>query len=579
MVRPVRCSETFSGRVHPTTALNEREKILVVEGDEASRQILAEQLRAAGYDVQAEAPGAAAIDEALTGGVDLLLLDANLSEVDCCDILTRLKGSAATQDVRVILLAAGDAAERARGFDLGADDVFPRTGEPVELLARVRAQLRVRREHLELRHQMQVAEQGQQMAQTAFRALAVTEKMTRDAFSLDRALKIGAGTIFVVALLMAATYFLFFRRASQESASAYAAIAQLQRGISKQEDLLERSSKAREQFERSAAASIEEQRRQLEQQSADLQAQMATASKGELGTLRSQLDDTSTRLRRLETQGKVAQGIIRTYAPSVCLIHVVVAFRERASGRRLRYVGLNPQGEPIQDSAGNPLFDLEGRGPEVRANFFGTGFLVTADGRILTNRHVVEPWWKDDELNAITQMGLEAVIAEISAYFPGSARAHRVEIQKISPEVDLAVVQGSLDGLKRPALPIDPRNEAAVTGQPVVLLGYPTGLDAILARAGEDTVRSIVTAAGGNPRQIMTELAQRSLIRPLSTQGHIGDVLLDKIVYDAQTTSGGSGGPLFNAQGKVIGVNYAVVRGFGGSNFGIPIRYAQSLLR
>jgi DNA-binding response OmpR family regulator len=559
--------------------LNEREKILVVEGDEASRQILAEQLRTAGYDVQVEAPGAAAIDAALTGGVDLLLFDADLSEMDCCDILTQLKGSAATQDVRVILLAAGGAAERARGFDLGADDVFPRAGEPVELLARVRAQLRARREHLEMRHQVEVAEQGQQMAQTAFQALAVTEKMTRDAFSLNRALKIGAGTIFVVALLMAATYFLFFRRASQESDRAYAAIAQLQRGISKQEDLLERSSKAREQFERSAAASIEEQRRQLEQQSADLQSQMATASKAEIGTLRRQLDDTSSRLRSLETQGKVAQGIIGTYARSVCLIHVVVAFRERASGRRLRYVGLNPQGEPIQDSAGNPLFDLEGRGPEVRANFFGTGFLATADGRILTNRHVVEPWWKDQELNAITQMGLEPVIAEISAYFPDSARPHRVEIQRVSPDADLAVVQGSLDGLKRPALPLDARSEAAVTGQAVVLLGYPTGLDAILARAGEDTVRSVVTAAGGNPRLIMTELAQRSLIRPLSTQGHIGDVLSDKIVYDAQTTSGGSGGPLFNAQGKVIGVNYAVVRGFGGSNFGIPIRYAQSLLR
>jgi DNA-binding response OmpR family regulator len=559
--------------------LSEREKILVVEGDEAARQLLTEQLRAAGYDVQAQAPGAAATDAALTGGVDLLLFDADLSEMDCCDLLTQLKGSAATQDVRVILLAAGGAAERARGFDLGADDVFPRAGEPVELLARVRAQLRARREHLEMRHQMEVAEQGQQMAQTAFQALAVTEKMTRDAFSLNRALKIGAGTIFVVALLMAATYFVFFRRASQESVRAYATIAQLQRDISRQEDLLERSSKAREQFERSAAASIEEQRRQLEQQSADLQAQMATASKGELGMLRRQLDDTSSRLRRLETQGKVAQGIIGTYARSVCLIHVVVAFRERASGRRLRYVGLNPQGEPIQDSAGNPLFDLEGRGPEVRANFFGTGFLATADGRILTNRHVVEPWWKDQELSAITQMGLEPVIAEISAYFPDSARPHRVEIQKVSPDADLAVVQGSLDGLKRPTLPLDARSEAAVTGQAVVLLGYPTGLDAILARAGEDTVRSVVTAAGGNPRQIMSELAQRNLIRPLSTQGHIGDVLSDKIVYDAQTTSGGSGGPLFNAQGKVIGVNYAVVRGFGGSNFGIPIRYAQSLLR
>jgi hypothetical protein len=43
----------------------------------------------------------------------------------------------------------------------------------------------------------------------------------------------------------------------------------------------------------------------------------------------------------------------------------------------------------------------------------------------------------------------------------------------------------------------------------------------------------------------MEELAGHNLIRPITTQGHIGDVLADKIVYDAQTTVGGSGGPLF----------------------------------
>jgi S1-C subfamily serine protease len=77
----------------------------------------------------------------------------------------------------------------------------------------------------------------------------------------------------------------------------------------------------------------------------------------------------------------------------------------------------------------------------------------------------------------------------------------------------------------------------------------------------------------------MTALASRKLIRPITTQGHLGEILPDKLVYDAQTTSGGSGGPLFNADGKVIGVNYAILRGFGGSNFGIPVRYAETLLK
>jgi S1-C subfamily serine protease len=77
----------------------------------------------------------------------------------------------------------------------------------------------------------------------------------------------------------------------------------------------------------------------------------------------------------------------------------------------------------------------------------------------------------------------------------------------------------------------------------------------------------------------MEELARRRLIRPTTTQGHIGDVLPDKIVYDAQTTSGGSGGPLFNNEGKVIGINFAMVREFGGSNFAIPVGYGTSLLK
>ena len=92
-------------------------------------------------------------------------------------------------------------------------------------------------------------------------------------------------------------------------------------------------------------------------------------------------------------------------------------------------------------------------------------------------------------------------------------------------------------------------------------------------------VQQIVKASAGDPKLVLVELAKRRLIRPLVTQGHVGDVLPDKIVYDAQTTSGGSGGPLLNRQGGVLGVTFAIVQGFGGSNFGVPIRFALPLVK
>ena len=61
---------------------------------------------------------------------------------------------------------------------------------------------------------------------------------------------------------------------------------------------------------------------------------------------------------------------------SVCLLHIAVGFSEKESGKRLRYAGLNPQGEPIQDSDGDPILTLQGPGPEVRLDVFGTGFLA-----------------------------------------------------------------------------------------------------------------------------------------------------------------------------------------------------------
>ena len=186
---------------------------------------------------------------------------------------------------------------------------------------------------------------------------------------------------------------------------------------------------------------------------------------------------------------------------------------------------------------------------------------------------------ENDELANVTQQGLKPVVASMMAYFPESPTGIQVEIVEISNDADLALLTGNLAPLKRSTLKLDARKEAAVSGQPLISLGYATGLSAILARASDDAVHDIVKISGGDPKGVIQELARRKLIRPLVTQGHIGDVLPDRLVYDAQTTSGGSGGPLINQSGQVVGVTYAVVRGFGGSNFGVPIRYAEPLLK
>jgi len=552
------------------------QKILLVEPDASSSQRMLELLRSAGYDVSLAASQQDGFLTTRNGGVDLFLLTADLMDLQCCNALAEIKGLPATSATRVILMTRGGGAERARGLDLGADDVLSLPWDGGELLARVRAQLRDKRAFDELHDKARLAVEGQEVAQTAFQAVAVTEKMTRDATSLGRALKIGVGALTLVAVSMAAIFLLYSRRSDKEEKRAYSMIAQLEHGAHQQEDLVAETRKMRSELAESDATL---QKEQLQRQTEDLRQKISNSGQGgDVSALRKQLDETTGRLKRVVSESDAAEAVIRSYAPSVCLLHVSVAFDDKASGRRLRYGGVNPDGGPLTDSEGKPVYTLGGTTQEVRADFFGTGFLVE-DGKILTNHHVAQPWWKNDELASVLQQGLEPSIAEITAYFPDAPAGIPMGISQISEEADLSVLHGDISSLNRPILKMDSRKEAAVSGQPVISLGYATGISAILARAGDDAVDDIVKVSGGDPRKIAGELLRRKLIRPLVTQGHIGDVLTDKIVYDAQTTSGGSGGPLINRDGEVIGVTFAVVKGFGGSNFGVPIRYAQPMLK
>jgi S1-C subfamily serine protease len=110
------------------------------------------------------------------------------------------------------------------------------------------------------------------------------------------------------------------------------------------------------------------------------------------------------------------------------------------------------------------------------------------------------------------------------------------------------------------------------------VVGYPTGLEAILAKAEGDVVRQILNAQGVSNERVTEALSRRGLIRPSTTQGHIGDVTNTDIVFDAATTQGGSGGPVFNKLGRVIAVEYATLPAFTGNSYGVPVRYVLELM-
>lgn len=489
--------------------------------------------------------------------------------------LTEIKAVPGGRRARLMVLTNADVADSARYLDMGADEVLRLPWTENELLARLRAQMRERKLLGDLEKKVAVAEESWNVAQTAFQALAVTEKMTRDAFSLERALRVGVISLFSIALLIAGIFFLYSRKADKETKRAYTVIAQLEHSVKSEADLMESARKLRAD---PANVDVLQQKEQLQAKTAELKQKIAAPDGGDVTDLRKQLVEATGRLTKIEGASQAAEGVIRSYAPSVCLLHVSVAFNEAQNGRRLRYGGITSDGTPLKDSDGNPVYTTDGRGPEVRADFFGTGF-IAGEGKIITNHHVVQPWWQNDELAGAIAQGLQPVIGEMTAYFPDEPAGISVGISQISQEADLAMVHGDLSELKRPVLKLDATGKAGVSGAALISVGYATGIDAILARAGDDAVKQIVKVSGGEPKLILAELARRKLIRPLVTQGHVGDILSDKIVYDAQTTSGGSGGPLFIRDGDVIGVTFAVVRGFGGSNFGVPIKYALPLLK
>lgn len=119
-------------------------RILVADDDEAIRRMLARALAPLGHVVEEAADGQAALDRCAEAVPDLLLLDLMMPRVDGFEVLRRLRAEPRTRALQVVVLTARSGREPLHeAFEAGADDFMSKPFDLAEVVARVKAQLRI----------------------------------------------------------------------------------------------------------------------------------------------------------------------------------------------------------------------------------------------------------------------------------------------------------------------------------------------------------------------------------------------------------------------------------------------------
>lgn len=173
------------------------------------------------------------------------------------------------------------------------------------------------------------------------------------------------------------------------------------------------------------------------------------------------------------------------------------------------------------------------KGTEKREVSSGSGFIVSADGLVLTNKHVVSE--EEAEFTVVMNDG----------------KKYSAKVLAKDPVQDIAILK--IEAKKLPALKLGNSDNIQI-GQTVVAIGNALGeFENTVSKGVVSGLRRTITAGGGGMTETLEDLVQT----------------------DAAINPGNSGGPLLNLSGEVIGINTAMTQGAQNIGFALPVNKAK----
>lgn len=159
-------------------------KILVVDDLLENLRLLATLLMEEGYEVRRAPDGAMALSNVPRFEPDLILLDIMMPEMNGYEVCQQLKANEQTRDIPIIFLSALDLTfDKVKAFEVGAADYINKPFHPAEVMARVKNQLRIRQQGLQLQAQQAIINAQQQQLEAAIQAKKLAEDKCKQLIS------------------------------------------------------------------------------------------------------------------------------------------------------------------------------------------------------------------------------------------------------------------------------------------------------------------------------------------------------------------------------------------------------------